>query len=252
MTLILNEFYLSEGLNKTTLIAAADRRLTNPDGSYHATRRKLFEISYLNGAISYFGLAVVFPRERQEYLSSWLPNFIRHQSTTNSLQTFAQNLRDELNQIVPSRILRTQPSGFHICGYDNKGLPDFWYVSNIGGMRGFQYVNLMPQYARPRSHFLSRDAKKLGWDGKNPLSARSNIAWVYRNGDVRAHVVAWELLDEIFDRLFKFPDFNRPRTRNAYVEYIKFKFEFIAQVYKKWAKKKIIARPIDVLIFYSP
>ena len=77
MTLILNEIHLLRGLEKTMLVAAADRRISMPDGSYHSTQRKLFRIPYLNGAVAYFGLAAVYPGGRQAYLSTWLSDFIR-------------------------------------------------------------------------------------------------------------------------------------------------------------------------------
>ena len=160
MTLILNEMWLLNGLKQTFWIAAADRRISNPDGSPHSTRRKLFEIPYLNGAVSYFGRATVYPRGRETHLSDWLANFIRHQSTAPSFQGFAERLRDELNQIVPTTILKARASGFHICGYDSKGLPDFWYLSNIGWHRDFKYIGLKPEYAAPKSHFLGRDARQ--------------------------------------------------------------------------------------------
>jgi len=240
---------LIHGLSDSLIIAAADRRISRfPDGTYDSTRRKLFKIPYLKGAISYFGLASVFPNGQRQYLSDWLPNFSTHQSKAQDLKSFANSLRNELNGIVPSNILKQVPSGFHICGYDMRGFPDFWYLSNIGRMQGFAYIKLKPKYASPKSHFLDRDARtKFGWDGVNPLSAR-NGASVYRNGDFRAHVVAWESLDSIFNQLFQFPDFKPPRTFDQYGEYVKFKFEVIAYLYKKWAKREIIARPIDVLV----
>lgn len=247
MTLILNEIHLLNGLNETLLIAGADRRISKPDGTYDSTRRKLFPIPYLNGAVSYFGLSMVYPKGQPQYISTWLSGFIRRQSAAHSLRSFAERLGEELNRIVPPAILRDYPSGFHICGYDSRGYPDFWYLSNIRGIRNFQYVDLKPQYAPPESHFLGRDAaKEFDWDGSDPLSAKNGVQ-VYRNGDFRAHVAAWKSLDEIFVRLLQFPDFTRPSNPDEYGEYVKFKFEFIAYLYKKWAKKQIIARPIDVL-----
>ncbi len=251
MTLVLNEIHLIKGLEETLLIAAADRRISKPDGSYDSTRRKLFHIPYFNGAIAYFGLAVVFPKGRRQYLSEWLPNFIKGQAGSHGINHFATNLEIELNRVVPASVLRDNASGFHICGYNDQGLPDFWYVSNIGGIRNFQYVDLDTKYAPAASHFLDRDARNVaGWDGNDPLTAKKGLH-VYRNGDYRAHVAAWELLNVIFAQLLQFPDFKRPHTPHEYGEYVKFKFEIIAYLYKKWAKKNIIARPIDVLVLQN-
>ena len=251
MTLILNEIHLLDGLNKTVLVAAADRRISKPDRSYDSTRKKLFPIPYLNGAISYFGLAAFPPKgtTKLQYLSNWLPNFINEQSEVSDLQTFAQNLRDELHEVIPLAILQENASGFHICGYNSQGLPDFWYFSNIGRMEDFEYLDLKPRYDPPSSHFLERDARKeFGWDGSNPSSVQSGNQ-LYRNGDIRAHVTAWKTLDYAFSRLFTFPNFKQPSSLDEYGEYVKFKFEVIAYFYKKWAKKEIIARPIDVFIY---
>jgi hypothetical protein len=157
-----------------------------------------------------------------------------------------------LNTIVPDSILCQHPSGFHISSFTQDGYPDFWFVSNIGELNGFSYSNLQPKYQFPASHFLDRDAKNdLGWDGKNPLSAKNGCC-IYRNGDFRAHALAFEALDEIYLRLSSFPDFPQIQKIQQYQEFTKFKFEVIAYFYKKWAKKAIIGRPIDVLVIEKP
>ena len=46
-------------------------------------------------------------------------------------------------------------------------------------------------------------------------------------------------------------DFKVPESKVDYAKYVKFKFEFIAYLYKEWARQKIIGRPIDVLILNS-
>jgi len=117
-------------------------------------------------------------------------------------------------------------------------------------MKGFEY-NCQDHYEVPSSNFLQRDAKEnFGWDGSNLRSAK-NIVQIYRNGDFRLHVIAWDKIDSIFKELQNFPDFNRPRNPEQYRDYVKFKFEVIAYIYKKWAKRVIIARPIDVLVLHS-
>lgn len=166
MTLILNEIHLLDGLNKTMLVAAADQRISKPDGSYEATRKKLFTIPHLSATISYFGLASVYPGGKIKYLSDWLPKFINTQSRTLNLETLAQNLRDALHRVIPQSTLQGQPSGFHIAGYNSQGFPEFWHLSNIGDMRGFQYVDFKPRYGPPSPDFLGRDARELwgGWE----------------------------------------------------------------------------------------
>jgi hypothetical protein len=248
MTLVLNEIHLLDGLNRTFLVAAADRRISNPDGSYNDTRPKVLQIPYCRGAISYFGLAAIPRGGKWTYHAEWLPDFIGQQAASPDLQTFAENLRDELHQRVPRRALRRTPSGFHICGYGEDGLPDFWYLSNIGGLTRFKYTGLRDEYKPPGSHFLGRDAVKVwGWDGAAPSTARNGVQ-TYRNGDFRAHAVAWEALDKVLSQLAEFPDFERPTGLAGYAKHVKFKFEVIAYFYKHWADKEIIARPIDVWV----
>lgn len=252
MTLILNEIHILNGLQDSFIVAGADRRITNPDGSYHSSEKKLFNIPYLNGTISFFGLAEVFPGGKRTSLSTWLPNFINRQSSAKDLLTFCKELWEELNGIVPGSLLDCKVSGFHISGYTREGYPDFWFISNIGRLEQFYYADLKSRYNFPESHFLGRDAKKeLGWDGKNPLSAKNSV-YFYRNGDFRAHALAFGVIDEIYKRFSQFPDFKPIITIEQYSEYIKFKFDVVSFLYKKWAKKVIIGRPIDVILIKKP
>ena len=241
MTLITNEIHMLDGFRRTCLVFAADRRLTKLDGSFGGTRQKLFKIPYLEGGVSYFGLATVFPGGKPQYLSDWLRSFITKHSHLTSLEAFAFELRTKLHVVIPSSILSKHASGFHICGYNSQGLPEFWYLSNIGGMEGFQYTNVQAQYADPAPHFLGHDAKRLGWDGQSLQSIRSG-QWIYRNGDLRAHVVAFERLDQVLIDMLSFPDFRKPKKPE---DWVRFKFEFVAYFYRKFARKQIIGTPID-------
>jgi len=247
MTLITNEIHIIDGIYNTIMVAAADRRITNRDGSYNSNRKKLFDIPYLSGAISYFGLASFQKNGRTQYLSSWIPNFINNQAGTPNLESFSKELRAGLNSDISKNILKKYPSGFHICGYNNNRLPEFWYLTNVGSMDGFNYKSLKPRYDRPSPDFLGRDALKLGWDGKNPFSI-PNTSQVYRNGDYRSHSIVWEKVDAVFRELWRFNEFKKPDNPDDYGEYVKFKFEFIAYIYKQWAKCPIIGRPIDVWV----
>lgn len=248
MTLILNEIHVLGGLEKTMLVAAADRRISKLNGSYDSIRRKLFPIPHLKGAISYFGLAYVYPKGKAQYLSEWLPTFISSQSATSDLGVFCRNLRTALHAVMRKDILRNNASGFHICGYRKDGLPEFWSLMNMGALEGFQHVNFKEEYGEPSPDFLERDARQqFEWDGINPASAKNGIL-TYRNGDFRGHVAAWDALDETFSKLIQFPDFKRYRTPKDYGDYVKFKFEIIAYIYKRWARNQIIARPIDVIV----
>lgn len=247
MTLITNEIHLINGLSKSLLVFAADRRISNPaTGKYVATRKKLFSIPYLEAGISYFGVAEVFPPGKSQSLSDWLPTFISKQADAPDIQTFAHRLKDALHMIIPPVYLQSMPSGFHMLGYNKQGLPDFWFLSNIGHMDQFEYKDLQARYLDPSPDFLGRDAGlHFDWDGINPDSAKNGICY-YRNGDIRSHVVAWEKLDDILKGILSFKDFKSPNTIKGYEEYVRTKFEILAYIYKKFAKRQIIARPIDV------
>jgi hypothetical protein len=249
MTLVLNEVHLLDGLNQTFLVAAADRRISLPDGSYNDTRPKVLQIPYLRGAVSYFGLAAIPYDGKWVYHADWLPSFIGSQADSPDLETFAENLRLELNRRIPVGVLRKKASGFHICGFNDDGQPEFWYLSNIGGREGLRYVGIKGRYKAPSPDFLERDAEKRLADRDNmDIVSGEYPIQVYRNGDIRAHVVAWKKLDRMLDELMQFPDFERPTGLEGYAKYVRFKFEVIAYFYKHWAKKEIIARPIDVWV----
>ena len=251
MTLVVNEIHALDGLSKTLVVAAADRRLSYPGGGYADTRRKVLGIPHLHGAVSYFGLAEVYPSGHKQYLDDWLTAFINNHSGVPDLGAFAHELRQGLHQVIPEHVLQEKASGFHMCGYNAQNLPDFWYLSNIGCMEQFVYADLKPRYDAPASHFLGRDAvAELGWDGKDPSTAAKG-GRTYRNGDIRGHEALWDALGEGLAALFHFDDFKRPSEPREYGEYIKFKFEVIAYAYKKWAKKKLIARPIDVVVVHN-
>ena len=250
MTLVLNEIHGMGPSRQPFMIAAADRRISKPDGSYHSTRRKVFEVPRIAGAVSYFGLAAFSQRGKQVFLSDWLPDFIQD-SRAVSIATFAQDLQQSLNSLVPGHILRTQPSGLHVCGFDAQGRPDFWYITNIGRMQGFEYTDLRSSYFQASSHFLGGDTTRFGLD---PATGRAPMGHVqiFRNGDIRVHAIASEALDNALGALQQFPDFKVPRTLAEYGAYVRFKFEVIAYVYKRWAQQQIIARPIDVLVLEAP
>lgn len=247
MTLILNEIHIQNGLSDTFQIAAADRRITR-ENKIEPPRKKLFPIKHINSAVSYFGLAAFRKKGKEIYMSDWLPDFIKKSGQESSLELFANALREALNNEIPKSYRRKYHSGFHLCGYKNDGLPEFWYFSNISGMDGPYYKSPVENYAKPTADFLERDAiEKFKWDKINPKSAKNGIQ-IYRNGDIRTHAIVSEMVDNTMNEILKLPDFNRPKDIKEYAEYVKFKFEYISYIYKKWAQQKIIAKPIDTLI----
>jgi hypothetical protein len=253
MSLILNEIYLLDGFKKTAMVAAADIRLTVPKAKTrkgkHLTAKKLFEIKHLRGTVSYFGVSRVLNRGRYELLSSWLPNYIKNQYSCSDLGTFAKNLKDTLNQIMPKDELKLYATGFYICGYNDQGIPEFWHFSNCNLGKHYNYINIQPRFKDPSADFLGRDALKLGWDGKNVSSVTTKgFMAIYRNGDFRVHEAAWKKLDEVFEIIFQFNDFREPKTLAEFKNLVHFKLNFIGSIYQKWAKSKTVGGPFDVIV----
>jgi len=250
MTLVLNEIHLVEGLRKTVLIAAADRRITKGNGDYHRTAPKLFEIPYLNGAVAYFGLAEFRVGTRTRGLWDLIPDFIRKNTDAANLEMFSLRLRSWLHSVIPASVLASTASGFHICGYGHTALPDHFFLPNFRAMNGFVPAQIAPTYKTPGSHFLGRDARRLGWDGSDPLSIKGPGV-SYRNGDFRVHALTADLIDRMFLALRALPDFKAPQTPKDYKTYIRFKFRLISALHKQWIHKHRVGDDVDVLAWYS-
>jgi len=253
VTLVLNEIHMLDGLNETIMVAAADRRISEK-GRYSDTRRKAFRIPRLNGALLYFGLADFWDASgKRRYLSDWLPAFIQNHASEPDLRRFCFALQEGLERFIPPSLLGKEVSGFQICGYNADFIPEYWLLTNIRAINALGVVTkLKPTYKAPAPHFLQDHARReFHWDGVNPDSCENGVK-IYRFGDFRAHVVASEPVDEVFRRLSQFPqDFRMPHTLSEYRDYVRFKFEFIAYIYKKWARHQIIGRPIDVFAWHA-
>jgi hypothetical protein len=252
VTLVFNEIHLLDGLRRTMIVAAADRRITNTkDGSYYGDYPKLFDIPYLNGAISYFGLAWWTDEFRKQWnLWDVIPAFIRKQSATApDLKTFAFNLRDELHRVIPGKLLGEQRSGFHICGYRPDGIPEFWFLTNIRKLEGYDVKELKPSFKAPAPQFLERDMRDHGWDGEHADSVQATGVMMYRNGDIRAHGILWKQLDEIFNHMWQFPDFRKPSGPEGEKDLTRFKFEVLGFLYKRWARHQLIGQEVDIRVW---
>lgn len=235
-------------MKDTAILALADRMITHK-GVPTEIRKKLIDIPYLNATVSYYGLAG-FPLGAKEWeMAEFLRQFIRRSNSIDNLGDFSMMLREELAKIIPRDLLKTNPSGFHICGYGKGRLPELWHLTNVGNFKNFRYGDFHSSYLDPSEDFLGRDAPKyLKWE-KGTLKTREQRGGrTYRNGDVRAHVLVYELLDDLMKNLFQFDDFSGPQDIMDYASYCKFKFEIISFIYKKWAKNQIIGRPIDVMV----
>jgi hypothetical protein len=177
-----------------------------------------------------------------------LPNFISAHHSISELGIFANLLRTELNRKTVPQWLEEEPSGFHLLGYNKDGIPEFWYFGNAT-WDGTKYKDMQLQFGDPTSDFLERDAKNLGWDGRNPESIADTSGVVtYRNGDFRIHEVMWEKLDAVFDYLDRFNDFRIPKGNGGIEPKTKFKLKLIAQFYQEWAKTKLVGGEPNVIV----
>jgi hypothetical protein len=52
------------------------------------------------------------------------------------VEAFARALQGELDTAIPKALKLANASGFHICGFNSAGLPELWFVRNIGSMDG--------------------------------------------------------------------------------------------------------------------
>lgn len=230
MTLLATEFHNCDDSANATIVFAADRRISRRGGPASGTavdeRRKIFRLPSLNAGIGWYGIADA----PEGNTSEWLENYVQRDWSGYSLRTFAENLASELNTRVPDDLKRERESGFHIAGFNEDGVPEFWYVRNVDDDKATYFGEY-----RAREDFQRRDVKKLV----------GSTYQVYRNGDLRAHVLAWGELDASIGRLLAFPDFKKITTAEDYVEWVKFKMDVIAQAYERFCEQSIIGRPID-------
>lgn len=168
MTLLVTEIHNHDDPGRAVIVFAADRRIS-ADGKYRESRKKIFTIPHLKGAIGYFGLAQVDSLP----MADWLAAHLRVDNSPLSLGDLSNNLADRLNEDVPTFHRRTVVSGFHIAGFDPHGRAEFWFVRNIT-----DDYQLTGSYSA-REDFQGRDAATLP----------PGHVQIYRNGDIQPHVL---------------------------------------------------------------
>ncbi|HLG15164.1 MAG TPA: hypothetical protein VJH03_11765 [Blastocatellia bacterium] len=250
MTLLLTEIWVGTDMHDVTIIFAADRRISY-EKKFHALCKKIFRVPYLNAGIGFFGLAEVGQQPNATPMSDWLTSFITKNHDARTLSDFAHRLRDDLNRAVPRTSKISNPSGFHIAGFNQDGLPEFWYVRNIQNMDQHRYIGYLDRY-RVTEDFLRRDASRdIGYDGVS-LKIPAPKMKGYRNGDIRGHMIAWKDLNSVLLRFLDLRDFRSLRTIPDFEEFTKFKMELIANVYEKYCTGSSIGKPIDVFSIVNP
>lgn len=228
MTLLVTEIH-GHDQPEAVIIFAADRRITR-GAVRDSEQSKVFSIPRLRAGIGYFGLAEVPVGTGSEPMAVWVQQFLSG-STTTTLADLARDLAGALNNVVPAGWRQSIVSGFHLCGFAAPTRPEFWYVRNCDDSVAQRPTG---SYAA-REDFQSRDAVRL--------APRQGM--VYRNGDIRPHVLVWEKIDDAFGALLSAPDFGVPKTPDEYVRWVEFKMKVIANFYESFCQVSIIGGPID-------
>ncbi len=242
MTLLVNEIHVQGNLQNSFILQVADQRITLK-GAFHSNRKKLFRIPYLNAGVGYFGLAQI---NSKEFISSWLPNFIRHTAGTKTLEDFSRQLCERLNREVSKTFLAKTPSGFHVCGYNAKNFPELWFVRNIYEMDGNTYKEFGSEYIVSED-FLTRDAHKMGFDGTNP-DVNDTFVQYYVNGDIRPFHSIWIQLNQFIATMLSEADFEQPKYVSDLGKIAKWKMWVVSSFYKQFAKNQNIGTPVDEFV----
>jgi hypothetical protein len=172
-------------------------------------------------------------------MSDWLSRFIRKNSHFSDMQLFANELANNLNSEIKLEWRKKFISGFHLAGYNSAGIPEFWYIRNVED----DSKTITGSY-EAREDFLSCHARSFGYNDQNPHSIHRG-GQIYRNGDIRSHVAAWEMIDKGFSNFLNDPEFKKLTTSTDYEDWVKFKMKVIAYFYKKYCKVSLIGTPID-------
>lgn len=138
MTLLINDICTAGDLRNGYILTVADRRISYPkdsDGCYPNPQHhhKIFKIPDLNATVGYFGLAEYPYAINDKYfpLSEWLKTFIGDNRSIKTIEEFARCLCKKLNSSMARKYIKGQESGFHICGYNDNDIPEFWTVYNL-------------------------------------------------------------------------------------------------------------------------
>ena len=230
MTLLTTELHPVPG--RAVIVFAADRRVTRGT-SRSSDQKKVMWVPSIRVGIGFFGLAEVPTSAGRQPMTDWLQDFLYTVRPDETVAVFAHRLAGALNAAVPVD-WRNEASGFHVAGFGAEGSPEFWFVRNVDDSR-------QPSLGRyeAREDFHRRDRHTL------PVGAHQ----IYRNGDIRAHITAWERLDKAFGTLLTQPDFRPIVTTRDYVDWVQFKLEMVADFYERYCSESIIGRPIDSFAF---
>jgi len=217
LTLLLTEIVEPPAHAEPFIVFAADRRISKA-GVHAATRPKVFPVPKLRAGIGYFGLAEL-PGKKMD---AWLSEFIGANQDASNLAEFAATLANSLNKDIPADWRRSDVSGFHLAGFTAQEKVEFWFVRNV-----------LDDRVPTTGTFEARE----DYQREHQSKVKPGESWIYRNGDLRAHVAAWEKIDEALGTLFGFPDFRPITTQEQYLAWTRFKFEVLCAFYEGFCSR---------------
>jgi hypothetical protein len=224
------------------VLFAADRRITPLGNDPPKHYKKLVDIPYLNAALGFFGLAEFRQGGTLFRMVDHLRDFVRKEHAAPNLSAFAAKLAASLNAFIPSSLRASERSGIHLAGITSGALPEFWFVRNVDESGS----PTLGQYEADEQ-FLARDARADGFDGQNPQTLPLG-GRLYRNGDILAHVAAWEAFDDTLGTLLSSPLFSGIHSPEDYANWISFKMEVLVHFHKRFEKSLLVGGAIDVIV----
>jgi hypothetical protein len=236
MTLLATEIHRQADMD--VIVFVADQRIMRGSRPVK-NQQKIFPIEQIRAGIGYFGLATVPVGHLPQPMADYLQDFLYTVKAGESLASVANRLCEKLNHEVPAEVRNREPSGIHLAGFADDGMVEFWIIRNMDDDDGRKALE-MTEYYSSREDFRRRDAHNLPIDS----------AQIYRNGDIRPHVLAWTKFDKALAPLLHSSDFKPLLMPNDYVAWVKSKMMLIAQFYDAFAEPPAaIGEPIDAFAF---
>lgn len=225
MTILLNEIHVfSDDLKQSIVIFAADTQITQ-NNKPSSNKKKIFKIPHLNAGIGYYGLAEITPEKSME---EWLSSYV-NKDKSKDIKQFADSISKALTTSIHHSVIKSTKSGLHLCGFNQDNIPEFYHIRNFLDSKS----DLLTYYTYSEDFLSTRNSNKIPY------------MQCYRNGDPRAHAIPFEKLDQIMQEFFALKDFKGIASLEDYADYVKFKLEITADIYKKYCKDSVIGKPIE-------
>lgn len=172
-------------INRHGIVHGTDSHITYPDGSLYSSKtKKLYEIPYLNAAVSVAGNWLINGSNASQEMHEWMADFIDSQKSVDriSLRLFAKNLAAAWKGSIPAEF-RRYLNWAHISGFvqhQNESHIQFWAVTNerphIPGRPDVDF-----DYVHHWEDFSTRDCRK---DRNSGFKTDIDIYREFENGAV--------------------------------------------------------------------